>query len=230
VAVVVPAAGRGERLGGGLPKALRPLAGEPLLVHAVRTLAGAPSVDRIVVAGPRDQLDVVVDLVRHALGDGPAVTVVAGGESRQESVAAGLAVLDESVDVVLVHDAARALVPVEVVERVVAGVRAGADAVVPVVDVTDTVRRVLAEGGSAVVDRAGLRIVQTPQGFPRHVLVGAHERARRAGGEPATDDAVLVERAGGRVTLVEGSTDGFKITHPADLAAAEALLTARGSQ
>src|SRR5689334_11418452 len=162
VAVLVPAAGAGVRLGPGAPKALRLLAGEPLLVHAVRRVAAAPSVRSIVVAAPAD----AVETVRRLLAPVAAITVVPGGAERQDSVAAALAAVPGDVDIVLVHDAARALAPPELVEAVAAAVRAGRPAVIPVLPVADTVKEVGSDGlVLGTVDRSALRIVQTPQGF-----------------------------------------------------------------
>jgi 2-C-methyl-D-erythritol 4-phosphate cytidylyltransferase len=213
VGVVVPAAGAGTRLGGGVPKALRPVGGVPLLVHAVRRLAEAPSVGPVVVVAPAGSVAEVAALV------GPAVTVVAGGAERQDSVRLGLAALPPEVDLVLVHDAARAFVPVAVVEAVVAALRGGAAAVVPVVAVADTVKRVADDVVVETVDRAELRAVQTPQGFVRSVLEAAH-----ASDVPVTDDASLVEAMGVKVATVPGSALAFKVTKPVDLALAEAVL------
>lgn len=219
VGVVVPAAGAGTRLGPGAPKALRALAGEPLLVHAVRRLRQCPSVGPVVVAAPPGAVGDV-----GALLSPYGVLVVAGGAERQDSVAAGLAALPPEVELVLVHDAARALVPVAVVEAVVAALRAGAAAVVPVLPVADTVKRVGAAGQVlATVPREDLRAVQTPQGFRRDVL----EQAHRAAGGSLTDDAGLVEAAGVTVQTVPGAPEAFKVTTPFDLLVAEAVL-ARG--
>jgi 2-C-methyl-D-erythritol 4-phosphate cytidylyltransferase len=147
--------------------------------------------------------------------------VVAGGTQRQDSVRAALAALPAEVDLVLVHDAARALVPVEVVEAVVGALRAGAEAVVPVIAVADTVKRVGATGQVlATVPRDDLRAVQTPQGFDRRVLEAAHRTAVGS----LTDDAGLVEAAGVPVQTVPGSPAAFKVTTTFDLLLAEALL------
>jgi 2-C-methyl-D-erythritol 4-phosphate cytidylyltransferase len=160
-----------------------------------------------------------------------ALAVVAGGHSRTASVRLGLAVLPDEVDVVLVHDAARALVPAALVEAVVAAVRDGAGAVVPGLGVADTIKNVDEAGVvTATVDRSRLRSIQTPQGFSRVVLMAAHEAA--AGGEAgeadeATDDAGLVERIGGRVVVVPGSEEAFKVTTPLDLLLAQAVLGTR---
>jgi 2-C-methyl-D-erythritol 4-phosphate cytidylyltransferase len=227
-AALVPAAGRGERLGPGTPKALRPLGGVPMLVHAVRVLAQARLVDLVVVAAPPED----VAGVRRILADhdaGAEVRVVAGGATRQESVRRALADLPDDIEAVLVHDAARPLVPVEVVDAVAAAVRDGAAAVVPALPVTDTVKRV--DDAGAVVetlDRVALRAAQTPQGFRRAVLEAAH-----AGGDPladVTDDAGLVERTGVTVRVVPGAAEAFKVTRPLDLVLAEAVLARRRAE
>ncbi|MDH6116938.1 2-C-methyl-D-erythritol 4-phosphate cytidylyltransferase [Kitasatospora sp. GAS204A] len=236
-AAVVPAAGRGERLGPGAPKALRDLGGAPLLVHAVRALARSRAVGLVVVAAPPQGVAEVLSLLdSHGL-DGKDIRVVAGGATRQESVRLGLAAIPESTEIVLVHDAARPLVPVEVVDAVVAAVRAGAEAVVPAVPLADTVKRVrpVAAGEPEPVldtpDRATLRAVQTPQGFRRETLAEVHAKAlteEAAGGSPVvTDDAGLVEYYGGRVVVVPGHEEAFKVTRPLDLVLAEAVLARR---
>lgn len=220
---VVPAAGAGVRLGAGLPKALALLDGEPVLVHALRSLLLAPSVDAVVVCAPPDGLRDTRALCAGLSAD-RSVDVVPGGDHRQASVARGLAALPEETDVVLVHDAARALVPAELVERVVAAVRAGADAVVPALPVTDTVKQVRDGIVVRTLDRSALVTVQTPQGFRREVLEAAHAAA---GPDAHTDDAGLVERIGAEVTVVSGHPDAFKITTPADVLVARAVLAAR---
>jgi 2-C-methyl-D-erythritol 4-phosphate cytidylyltransferase len=218
VAVLVPAAGAGLRLGPGGPKALRLLAGETLLVHAVRRVAAAPSVHTVVVAAPAAE----VEAVRRLLAPVAPVTVVAGGAERQQSVAAALGAVPDGPDIVLVHDAARALAPASLVEAVAAAVRGGHDAVIPVLPVVDTVKEVAPDGTVlGTVDRSVLRAVQTPQGFRRAVLTAAHAAAA----DPLTDDAGLVEKQGLRVVCVPGSDHALKITRPVDLALAEHLLT-----
>ncbi len=224
VGVVVPAAGQGLRLGGGVPKALRLLGGEPLLVHAVRGLRDCPEVGPIVVAAPADDVAAVCTLLSPF-----DVTVVPGGLRRADSVVLGLGALPAPVELVLVHDAARCLTPVGVVAAVVAALRAGAEAVVTVIPVHDTVKRVKGDRVVATVPRLHLRAVQTPQGFRRDVLVEAHARASGGSGEEVehTDDAGLVEAAGGAVVTVPGHEEAFKVTRPLDLLLAEAVLRAR---
>jgi 2-C-methyl-D-erythritol 4-phosphate cytidylyltransferase len=224
VAGLVPAAGRGERLGPGIPKALREIGGQPLLVHAVRALSAARSVELVVVAAPADEV-ASVRAVLAGLPGGAEVRVVPGGLTRQASVLAALQALPDDVDVVLVHDAARPLAPSELVDAVASAVGAGADAVVLGLAIADTVKQVDAAGRvEATLDRSVLRGIQTPQGFRRDVLERAHAVA---GDEPATDDAGLVEQLGGTVLVIPGSEEAFKVTRPLDLVLAETVLARR---
>ena len=158
------------------------------------------------------------------------VVIVAGGATRQQSVALALAHLPDEVDVVLVHDAARPLVPAELVDAVTSAVRAGAPAVIPVLGVADTIKQI-DEGGRVVrtLDRSELRAVQTPQGFDRALLAHAHELAQQQGIDDVTDDAGLVERLGHTVVVIPGHEEAFKVTRPFDLVVAEAVLARRRS-
>ncbi|MEV6672078.1 2-C-methyl-D-erythritol 4-phosphate cytidylyltransferase [Streptomyces sp. NPDC051162] len=237
-AAVIPAAGRGVRLGPGAPKALRTLNGTPMLVHAVRAMAASRAVSLVVVVAPPDGAPEVRNLLDdHPLtGHGPAeILVVPGGETRQESVRLGLKALPGDIDIVLVHDAARPLVPVDTVDAVISAVRDGAPAVVPALPLADTVKRVEPRTGDAegepepvvgTPERALLRAVQTPQGFDRRTLDEAHEQIATEG-EGATDDAGLVERLGRPVVVVPGHEEAFKVTRPLDLVLAEAVLARR---
>jgi len=219
VGAVLAAGGRGDRLGADVPKALVLLAGDPLVVHAWRALRDG-GVSEVVVAAPAEQVATIAALL-------PEACVVAGGATRTASVRRALAAMSGDVDVVLVHDAARPLAPASLVSRVVAAVESGADAVVPVVAVADTVKEVDDAGTvRRTVDRAALRAVQTPQGFRREVLVRAHESA---GELDASDDAGLVERLGVAVASVEGSADAVKVTTRSDLVVVEALLQHRNA-
>ncbi len=219
VAALIVAAGRGARMGAAGPKALLPLGGTSILARAVAAFAARPRVARLIV--------VVADpgAARAALGDQAGrVVLVLGGEERQDSVLRGLEALEEAA-IVLVHDAARPLVPAALIDAVIdAAIAHGA--AVPVLPVVDTVKRIGPDGAVvATVRRDDLRLVQTPQGFRTDLLRAAYARAAREGVR-ATDDAGLVERCGGRVVVVPGSPRNIKITTPADLALAEALLRA----
>ncbi|MDO5683797.1 MAG: 2-C-methyl-D-erythritol 4-phosphate cytidylyltransferase [Propionibacteriaceae bacterium] len=218
------AAGSGSRLGGEVPKALRLLSGIPLVAHSVARLA-AGGVDRVVV--------IVADGLQadfeRALADAPVPwQLVVGGSERQHSVRRGLAAIDRAgpAGVVLVHDAARPLVPATVVASVIEAVRAGHQAVVPALPVVDSIRRLVPRpdgpAGSEVVDRAPLRAVQTPQGFAYATLVAAHEHVARSG-LAVTDDAACCEAIGETIHLVEGSRLAMKVTEPTDLVVAEAF-------
>lgn len=201
-------------MGEDTPKAFVDLGGKAMLVRAVDGLLASGVVDRVVVVVPADMIGTVADLLPGN------VSVVAGGRERTDSVRAGLAAASGA-EIVLVHDAARALTPPELVARVVAEVRSGSDAVVPVLPVADTIKSVDARG--VVVgtpDRAELRAVQTPQGFSARLLREAYDAA----GETATDDAGLVERIGHSVRTVSGEPHAFKITTQLDLTLARALV------
>ncbi|MDR1355585.1 MAG: 2-C-methyl-D-erythritol 4-phosphate cytidylyltransferase [Propionibacteriaceae bacterium] len=218
VAAIVVAAGSGVRLRAGIPKALVRVGGKSLVLWAVQALAFG-GVTEVVVVAPTGQL---TDF-EEALSFAPVpCLVVAGGATRGQSVANGLQALNASsttADVVLVHDAARPLVPGEVVARVIAAVQDGATVVVPVVPISDTVRQ-LTTAGSAVIERSSLRAVQTPQGFRRDVLTQTYTQTDIA----ATDDATLAERLGHVVKLVEGSPSAMKVTNPHDLMMVSAML------
>jgi 2-C-methyl-D-erythritol 4-phosphate cytidylyltransferase len=186
-----------------------------LLEYALRPFAAHPAVRDLVVVAPVGQLEASARMA------GDAVTVVPGGATRQRSVSAGLAALAADVETVLVHDVARPFVPAEVIDRVLAALAAGADAVIPARPVTDTIKRVAAGGVVAeTLDRSALWAVQTPQGFGRKVLVAAHDAAPDG---DVTDDAGLVEARGGTVVVVDGADEAFKITRPWDLVLAEAV-------
>ncbi|MHA6798109.1 2-C-methyl-D-erythritol 4-phosphate cytidylyltransferase [Bounagaea algeriensis] len=222
VVALVPAAGRGVRLGADKPKALVPVKGESLLSHSVRGLLASGRVGQVIVAAPAEQRAAV----QAELPDVAGVHVVAGGAERTDSVRCALACVDELAPMartVLVHDAARAFTPPAVIRDVVDAVERGAPAVIPVLPVADTVKEV--DTGEAVlrtVDRSHLRAVQTPQGFALDVLRRAYDVAE----DIATDDAGLVERLGEPVATVPGHPRALKITTEFDLAVAETVLAA----
>jgi 2-C-methyl-D-erythritol 4-phosphate cytidylyltransferase/2-C-methyl-D-erythritol 2,4-cyclodiphosphate synthase len=217
---VIPVADSGERLDDVAPHAFLSVAGRELLAHAVAGLL-AGGVDRVVVVVPADRLTPA----QRLLGD--RATVLPGGADRTASVALGLTAIGDDVDVVLVHDATRAFASAALIRRVVAAVVAGAPAVIPVLPVVETIRRVDHLGAlGGIVDRDQLRLVQTPQGFAPDVLRRAHAAAGPPAADPATDDAVLVGRIGVEISTVPGDRSAVRISTPADLDQARRLLAA----
>ena len=224
IGVIVVAAGVGSRFGAAMPKAFVRLSGRSLLTWSVEAALGCPGVACVVVVAPPGH---VSEAERETDGYATVpVRVVPGGAERPDSVAAGLAALPDDVDVVLVHDAARALTPSALFADVAAAVAAGAPAVVPGLPVVDTVKQV-DESGTVVATppRASLRAIQTPQGFRRDVLERAHAEA---GAHPVTDDAALVEALGLPVLVVPGDPRAHKITTPDDLDRVVALRDSGG--
>jgi 2-C-methyl-D-erythritol 4-phosphate cytidylyltransferase len=217
---IIVAAGRGERMGAGMPKAFLPLGGVPMLVRSARVFDAAESVTAMTVVVPGDRIDAVRELLR---GLKKPVTVVAGGERRQDSVARGLAALPAGFDgIVLVHDAARPLVETALVELVAAAaIRAGA--AIPVLALADTIKHIEDGIVRATVDRDELGAAQTPQGFQVALLREAYADAEREG-VVLTDEAMAVERIGRPVRAVPGSARNRKITTADDLDWAEHVL------
>jgi 2-C-methyl-D-erythritol 4-phosphate cytidylyltransferase len=209
---VLAAAGRGERLGGDRPKAFARLGDRPLLAESLERLEASEWIEAIVVAAPAGWEEPVV-LLAEELGCSKVVASIPGGGSRADSVRAGLAEVPEEAAVVLVHDAARPVVPGEVIERVVAPFGEGWDGVVPGLPIADTVKRVEGDAVVETLDRTGLVAVQTPQAFVALMLRDA--LAGDVG--DATDCATLVERRGGRVKLVAGDRRLVKVTTADDL-------------
>lgn len=219
---VLVAAGRGERLAEERPKAFANLAGRPLLAESVERLDASDWIEAIVVVVPEGWEEPSI-LLSEELGAGKVRAAVPGGATRAGSVRAGVEEVPEEAAVLLVHDAARPLLPEDVVERVLAGLEEGWDGVVPALPLADTMKRVDGEAAVATVERAGLYAVQTPQAFGAGML-----RSALAPGGDATDCAGLVETAGGRVRVVEGDRRLLKVTTAADLAFVETLLRAEG--
>jgi 2-C-methyl-D-erythritol 4-phosphate cytidylyltransferase len=218
---VLAAAGRGERLGSDRPKAFARLGGRPLLAESLERLEESGWIDAIVIAAPPDWEEPSI-LVAEEIAATKVSSAVTGGESRSESVRLALAEVPEEAAVVLVHDAARPLLPEAVIERVLAPLSEGWDGVVPAVPLADTVKRVEGERVVETLARDDLVAVQTPQAF-------LADRLRRAvGGDvsSATDCASLVEAQGGRVKVVEGDSRLLKITDADDLALVESWLGA----
>jgi len=212
VGVAVPAAGAGRRMGGRRKQYLE-LAGEPVLLRALAPFLARDDVVSIVVALPPDD---AADPPEWLLGADPRVRAVAGGETRTASVRAALEALPDTVEVVVVHDGARPLLPAEVLDRCIAVARGGRGAVAasPAVD---TLKEVDAEGRILrTPPRSTLWHAQTPQAFPREMLLDAY-RSVGPDDPPATDDASLVERRGGDVRVVESPPRNLKVTRPEDM-------------
>lgn len=216
--VIVAAAGSGERLGMPSPKAFVPLGGRPILARAVETALACPAVGLVVVAAPPGAEDLAHAIVEPL---GPHA-VVTGAASRQGSVRAALAAVPAEATAIVCHDAARALATPALFTAVLEALE-GWDGVVPVLPVTDTVKRIRGQQVIGTEPREELALAQTPQAFDASALRAAHERAEAAGVE-ATDDAALLEWAGYRVRAVPGEPTNLKITTAADLARAESLL------
>lgn len=220
------AAGRGTRFGGSVPKAYLPLAGKPLLLHAAERLARAVDLhagNRLIVVHGGDDGEHLRTCRAQlaALGD---VRFAHGGETRQHSMQNGLAAAGDDVDLVLVHDAARALLPIAATRACVAAAQRTGAALLAI-PAPDTLKR--AAGGlvTATVDRAGIWLAQTPQVIRRELLLRAFAHAA-ATNFVGTDDVSLVEHLGEPVAIVPGAPSNLKITHPADLPLAETMLAA----
>jgi 2-C-methyl-D-erythritol 4-phosphate cytidylyltransferase/2-C-methyl-D-erythritol 2,4-cyclodiphosphate synthase len=209
IALVVVAAGQGQRLGAGKPKAFVDLVGRPLLTHAIESIIALPDLAQLVIAVPESHLVESAQIGAELIGDLPIkFDVVLGGETRQASISNALAELGEESQIVLVHDAARA---------VAASVRATGTSSLPVMRVVDTIKRIEGDTILETVDREVLRSAQTPQGFVASDLRAAYAAAVAE----FTDDAALMQAAGHQIIAVDGDERAFKITTPADLAAAE---------
>jgi 2-C-methyl-D-erythritol 4-phosphate cytidylyltransferase len=218
---LVPAGGAGARMGGRQPKQYRALGAAPILVLTLRALARCRLLDGLVVAAPADRVEATRELLRRfrvprVLG------VVPGGALRQDSVREALQAAPPGTAWIVVHDAVRPFVTPDLIERVLAAARVPGAATCgwPVRETVKRVRDSVVEG---TLPREGLWLTQTPQAFRRELLREAHEKALRDGFE-GTDDAMLVERLGGRVAMVEGLPQNLKITTPDDLKAARAWV------
>ncbi|MGH3666594.1 MAG: 2-C-methyl-D-erythritol 4-phosphate cytidylyltransferase [Egibacteraceae bacterium] len=223
---IVVAAGSGERLAAGTPKALVAVAGAPMLVHSVRAFVQSESIsDVVVVLPPGADFDHIRPLLRQV--GAPDAALLEGGATRQESVSRGLEASPPRTGLIAIHDAARPLVSARLIDRTVAALVPPWDAVAPGIPVADTLKLVdhTRQAVLRTVDRQGLWQVQTPQVFARITLERVHARIAPAA-DAATDDLSLVERAGGRVRLIEGERRNLKVTVPEDLVLAEQLLAA----
>lgn len=228
LAVVLVAAGKGERLGQNIPKAFVEVAGRTLLEHALSQIKDVDNLIQVVIAAPQTHMEQAQTMAQAADTEGFHVDVVVGGATRQASISNALAALDFGVEVVLVHDVARCFAPVDMFDRVASAVRetiegtgfSGAGVgVIPVLPVSDTIKRAKAEVILETIDRDHLRISQTPQGFPAQLLKAAYAATTAE----FTDDAALFQAFGQVVISVIGDAKAHKITVPSDLEAVGAL-------
>ncbi|CAB4681271.1 unannotated protein [freshwater metagenome] len=210
---IIPAAGSGDRLGQSIPKSLVVINGKTLIQRAVESIL--PHVDEVIIAAPKDfELE-----ISGLFSDNKKIKVISGGEVRSKSVAAALSQVNQNADYILVHDAARCFATQAQTIRVIDALLAGDHAVVPGIEVVDTIKVIDANNfAESTPSRSSLRAVQTPQGFSARILHRAHQS-----GNDATDDAALVEVLGIAVRVVPGEPNAHKITTPADLEWAKRL-------
>ena len=210
---IIPAAGSGDRLGQSIPKSLVVINGKTLIQRAVESIL--PHVDEVIIAAPKDfELE-----ISGLFSDNKKIKVISGGEVRSKSVAAALSQVNQNADYILVHDAARCFATQAQTMRVIDALLAGDHAVVPGIEVVDTIKVIDANNFAEMTPvRSTLRAVQTPQGFSAQILHRAHQS-----GNDATDDAALVEALGIAVRVVPGEPNAHKITTPADLEWAKRL-------
>jgi 2-C-methyl-D-erythritol 4-phosphate cytidylyltransferase len=229
IAAIVVAGGTGERFGRAGGKQLALVAGRPMLAHTLEAFEEAPSVDIVIVVAHPERVEQYRAEAVERLGARKVTAVVAGGETRQASVARGLAEVPDDADIVVVHDGARPLVTASLIERAIEALQSdpSLDGLAVGHPVHDTIKVVGPDGTVlATPDRESLVAVQTPQAFRASALRAAHDQARRRGIR-ATDDLALVEAHGGTVKVIPGPRDNIKVTVPEDLMLAERLLAAR---
>lgn len=225
---VVPAAGKGLRMGGAVPKQFLSLGGEPIVVHSLRALQSAACIHDIILAVPSADLDYCRNDLIVRYGFSKVTKVVPGGQERQDSVRLGLEQVPEETEIVLVHDAVRPFVTVAMIEDVVAAARQHGGAIIAL-PMRDTVKQVGPDHLiQRTVDRQPLWLAQTPQAFRMDWLREAHQKAK-VEGVPATDDAFLFEWMGHPVVVVEGSGENIKVTRPEDMVIGEAILASRAA-
>jgi 2-C-methyl-D-erythritol 4-phosphate cytidylyltransferase len=226
VVALVPAAGRGLRMGGSVPKQFLSLGGEPLIVQSLRMLQASPVVTQIILAVPSADIEYCENEIVSEHRFTKVTKVVAGGVERQDSVRHALAQVPPDVDIVLIHDAVRPFVTLRMIAEVVAAARKEGAAIIAL-PMRDTVKQVRTDGMiERTVDRTPLWLAQTPQAFRRDWIETAHRNAYTEGVR-ATDDAFLVEWLGHSVVVVEGSGENIKVTRPEDLVIGEAILASR---
>ncbi|NKB82320.1 MAG: 2-C-methyl-D-erythritol 4-phosphate cytidylyltransferase [Nitrospirales bacterium] len=227
VAAIVPAAGRGIRMGMGTPKQFLTLGGIPLLIHALQVLDRVHEVNEIVLVVPAADLASCTHDILPAFHFTKVIRLVQGGAQRQDSVRHGLEAIYKDFDLALVHDAVRPFLSIKMVREAIEGASQHGACIVAV-PMRDTIKRVKhGEMVDSTLDRESLWLAQTPQVFRTALLREAHKQGIRDEIQ-ATDDAALVERLGHPVAIVEGSAENMKITRPEDLVIGEAILASRG--
>ena len=223
VNAVVVAAGKGERMGASLPKPFLPVAGIPLLIHTIQNLIRSSLIKRIILVIAADRESLCQELLEQHGPFPVPLALTHGGLERQDSVRLGLAALEPDCDIVVIHDAARPFISAQIIDQSVAAAAEYGGALVAI-PARDTIKRVNREQiVLETVPRQDLWLAQTPQTFRVEAIRDAHRRAF-ASGITVTDDAALLEWAGGRVKIVPGDIRNFKVTTPEDLQLAEALL------
>ena len=222
VAVVLLAAGKGERLGAKAPKAFVELAGKSLLEHSVFRALATDNLKQLIIAVPESHLTQTLEFEKQLSNQGVDIRVVVGGATRQQSVSESLAVLGGGIDIVLVHDSARSLASTDLFNRVAQAVFDNQIGVIPALHVADTIKRYKGDVIQETIERSDLVRAQTPQGFPASVLVAAHVGAA----QEFTDDAALIQSIGGTVMMIEGEEQAMKITTAEDFERAQTYLLA----
>lgn len=220
VAVVLLAAGKGERLGAKAPKAFVELEGKSLLEHSVFRALAMENLKQLIIAVPETHLEQTLEFEKQLSSQGVDIRVVVGGATRQQSVSESLAALSGGIDTVLVHDSARSLASTDLFNRVAAAVDENQIGVIPTLQVADTIKRYKGDVIQETIERSNLVLAQTPQGFPASVLVSAHVAAT----EQFTDDAALVQSFGGTVMMIPGEEQAMKITTAKDFERAQSQL------
>ncbi|MDT7041259.1 2-C-methyl-D-erythritol 4-phosphate cytidylyltransferase [Candidatus Nitronereus thalassa] len=228
VTAVVPAAGRGVRMGTGVPKQFLTLGDIPLLVHALRTFEASLIISEIILVVPQDDCQYCRETIVPSHGLTKVSQVVAGGRRRQDSVLNGVQAAKSTTEILVIHDAVRPFVSSMMITQVVEAARQHGAAIVAI-PMRDTVKQVNPDGViTHTLNRDELWLAQTPQAFRYELLLQAHQQGK-ADEVEATDDAFLVERLGRSVAIVQGSSDNIKVTRPEDLHMGQAILTAKRS-
>ena len=225
ITAVIPAAGRGVRMGTDTPKQFLTLGTIPLLVHALQTFEASPLIAEIILVVPQEDCQHCLTVLVPSYGFKKVTHVVAGGRRRQDSVLNGIQAVNPATNIVVVHDAVRPFVTMTMIRHVVEAAQHHGAAIVAI-PMRDTLKHVNVNGViEETLSRDAVWVAQTPQAFRREVLLRAHQHGE-ANGVDATDDASLVERVGQSVAIVEGRSDNIKVTRPEDLHMGHAILIA----